>query len=501
MTTYYPQLIAKLQELNDLQKAAAVLSWDRETNMPRAGAAVRTQQMTTLARLTHGMFTSDEMGELIGRAADELATADYDSTEASLMRVVQRQYADARCLPPDFVRRRSEVAGAAHEAWRYARQEDDFAHFQPHLETIMELVQEAAELYGYEDEKYDALLDKFERGMKTADVRAIFEAVKAETVPLIHAIAERLDAVDDSFLHRTFPIPQQQEMAPYMASAVGYDMSRGHIGTVTHPFATGFGKNDVRITTRWYENFLNAALFGTLHEAGHGLYEQNTHDEFARTPLARGTSSGIHESQSRMMENLVGRSRGFWQRHYGYVQGLFPQALGGVDVEQFYRAINKVQPSYIRVEADELTYNMHIILRFELEQALVNGELAVADLPTAWNDKMQTLLGVVPPTNREGCLQDMHWSSLLYGYFPTYALGNLYASLFMETAVAQQPAIATELAEGETQALVAWLTENIHQHGSKYDAAELTQRVTGGKLTHEPFVRYVRAKFGDIYGV
>lgn len=499
--THYTQLLEKIQQLNDVQKAGAVLSWDRETNMPRAGAAVRTQQMTTLARLSHQMFTSDEMGELIERAAEEVALAEYDSTPASLLRVVQRQYADARCLPEDFVRRRSEVAGAAHEAWLHARHEDDFAHFQPHLEAVIELVQEAAELYGYEDEKYDALLDKFERGMKTADVRATFNAVKEATVPLIHAINERLGAVDDSCLHQTFPIAQQQVMAPYMATAVGYDLSRGHIGTVAHPFAIGFGKDDVRITTRWYENFLNAALFGTLHEAGHGLYEQNTHDEFARTPLARGTSSGIHESQSRMMENLVGRSRGFWQRHYPHLQSLFPQALGGVALEQFYRAINKVQPSYIRVEADELTYNMHIILRFELEQALLNGELPVADLPAAWRDKMETLLGVVPPNNREGCLQDVHWSSLLFGYFPTYALGNLYAALFMETAVAQNPAIASELAEGETAALVAWLKENIHQHGSKYDAAELTQRVTGGGLTHEPFVRYVTAKFGEIYGV
>ncbi|MFN2188779.1 MAG: carboxypeptidase M32, partial [Candidatus Promineifilaceae bacterium] len=316
---------------------------------------------------------------------------------------------------------------------------------------------------------------------------------------LREAIVERGSLVDDSLLLQPFEIEKQKQFARFIAPKVGYDFSRGHLGTVVHPFATSFSRDDSRITTRWYPNFLNPSLFGTLHESGHAVYEQGTHPDLARTPLARGTSLGIHESQSRMMENIVGRSRGFWQAYYLPLQSTFPEQLSDYSVEDFYRAINKVQPSYIRVEADELTYNFHIILRFELEQALMTGDLAVGDLPVAWNDKMDELLGIVPPTDTEGCLQDVHWTRPGFGYFPTYALGNLYSAQFYETAVAQKPEIATELSEGNTDGLLAWLRENIHQHGRKFTPRELVQRVTGQPLSHEPFVRYVTAKFSDIY--
>ncbi|MBK7894115.1 MAG: carboxypeptidase M32 [Anaerolineaceae bacterium] len=499
MHTTFQLLLEKVYQIHDIDKATAVLSWDRETNMPKAGTKARIQQMTTLRRLGHAMFTSDEMGELIETAAAELQDAPYDSNEASLIRYLRRSYAESRQLPAQFVQRVSEVSGKAHPAWVEARQTNNFAHFQPHLAEVVKLGQEMADLYGYEDEKYDPLLDKFEHGMKTAEVRAIFNAVKAALIPLRQAVVERGSAVDDSLVHQPFPIEQQKAFAHYIADAIGYDFSRGHLGTVVHPFATSFSRNDARITTRWYPDFLNPSLFGTLHESGHAMYEQGTHPDLARTPLARGTSSGIHESQSRMMENLVGRSLGFWQAHYPKLQALFPAQLGGHDVMAFYRAVNKVQPSYIRVEADELTYNFHIILRFELEQALLNGDLAVADLPTAWNDKMQELLGVVPPTDTEGCLQDVHWSQPSFGYFPTYALGNLYAAQFYETAVSQNPTIAEEMAQGKTEALLAWLGENIHQYGRKFTPSELGHRITGGPLTHEPFMRYVTQKFSQIY--
>jgi carboxypeptidase Taq len=366
---------------------------------------------------------------------------------------------------------------------------------------IVALCQEMAELYGYEDEKYDALLDKYEPDMKTAEVRAVFNAVKEELTPLSQAIATRESAVDDSLLHQDYPIDKQKEFARYIAEAVGYDFERGHLGTVVHPFATSFSRNDARITTRWYPDFINPSLFGTLHESGHAMYEQGTHPDLSRTPLARGTSLGIHESQSRMIENLVGRNRGFWQAHFPRLQSLFPDQLGQHTSEDFYRAINKVQPSFIRVEADELTYNLHIILRFELEQAMLNGELVVADLPTAWNDKMQALLGIVPPTDSEGCLQDVHWSRPGFGYFPTYALGNLYAAQFWQTAVSQHPEIMDELAEGRTDTLVGWLGDNIHQHGRKFTPTELVERVTGRPLSHQPFVSYVTEKFTDLYGL
>ncbi len=467
--------------------------------MPKAGTKARIQQITTLRRLHHQKFTSEEFGGLIEAAAVELAEAGYDSNEASLIRLLRYTYDRARKLPPELVKRSSETSGAAYTAWLEAREANDFVGFAPHLEKIVALNREMAELYGYEDELYDPLLDKFERGMKTADVRAIFNAVKEELIPLRAAVAERAEAVDDSFLHQPYDVAKQKEMARVLATAVGYDFSRGHLGTAVHPFSTSFSRDDARITTRWNPDFINAALFATLHEAGHAMYEQGTAPDLARTPLARGTSSGIHESQSRMMENVVGRSRGFWQAHFGELQAAFPAQLGDVNAEQFYRAVNKSQPSYIRVEADELTYNFHIILRFDLEQALLNGDLAVADLPAAWNEKMAELLGVTPPDDLQGCLQDIHWTSPTFGYFPTYALGNLYAAQFWETAVAQNSQIEEAMAQGDPAPLVEWLRENVHGYGRKFTPAELVQRATGQPLSHEPFIRYATAKFSEIY--
>jgi carboxypeptidase Taq len=495
----YTNLLEKVQEIHDLSKIQALLNWDREVIMPAAGLPERIQQATTLSRLSHEMSTSDEMGELIEAAAAELDGAEPDSNEICLVRYLQRIYDKSRKLTADFITRRSQISGAARAAWVEARTNNDFATFLPHLEKVIELCQDLATLYGYEDEMYDALLDDYEHGMKTADVRAIFEAVKVQLVPLRKAISKHITAVDDSLLHQPFEIDKQKEFARYIAAAVGYDFSRGHLGTVVHPFATSLSRNDARITTRWYPDFLSPSLFGTLHESGHAMYEQGTHEDLARTPLARGTSSGIHESQSRLIENIIGRSRGFWQHHFPQLQSLFFNQLERRTAEDFYRAVNKVQPSCIRVEADELTYNFHIILRFELEQAMLSGDLAAADLPTAWNDKMQTLLGVVPPSDAMGCLQDIHWSGPSFGYFPTYALGNLYAAQFYEAAVADNPAVAIDLAQGETGALVDWLRENIHQHGRKFPPSELVQRATGQPLSHEPFMRYVTAKFSDIY--
>jgi carboxypeptidase Taq len=441
------------------------------------------------------------MGELIEAAAAELNGAAADSDAIRLVTYLRRDYNKSRKLTPDFIKRRSQVSGEARPAWVKARANNDFASYLPHLEKVIELCQELAELYGYENEPYDGLLDDFEPGMKTADVRTIFNAFKRDVLPLREAISERITAVDDSLVHQSFAIDKQKELARYIATAVGYDFERGHLGTVVHPFATSFSRNDARITTRWYPDFLNPSLFGTLHESGHAMYEQGTHEDLERTPLARGASSGIHESQSRLIENIVGRSRGFWQRHFPKLQSLFPDQLGAHTAEEFYRAINKVQPSYIRVEADELTYNFHIILRFELEQAMLNGDLIAANLPAAWNDKMQELLGTVPPTDTLGCLQDVHWTRPGFGYFPTYALGNLYAAQFYETAVNHSPAIATGMAEGETHSLLEWLRENIHQHGHKFSPSELVQRVTGQPLGHEAFMRYTTTKFSDLYNL
>ncbi|MEM7334198.1 MAG: carboxypeptidase M32 [Chloroflexota bacterium] len=499
MGTKFDQLLTLVYELHDIQKAEGVLAWDKETNMPKKGAPARIQQITTLRKLHHQKATSAEYGELISGAIEEMSEYGEDSNEKRLLDYLRQTYDNAKKLPESYVKRASQIGGAAQTAWAKARQENDFALFQPHLEKVIGLCQELANYYGYEDEKYDALLDKFELGMKTAEVRAIFDATKQATVPLRQAIEERGTAVNDALLHQPYDIDKQKAFAHYIATAVGYDFERGHIGTVVHPFATSFSRNDARITTRWYPNFINASLFGTLHESGHAMYEQGTHENLARTPLARGTSMGIHESQSRTIENIIGRSKGFWLAHYAKLQETFPEQLGHHTVDEFYRAINKVQASYIRVEADELTYNFHIMLRFELEQAMLNGDVKAADLPTVWNDKMQELLGIVPSTDTEGCLQDVHWTRPGFGYFPTYALGNLYSAQMYETAVSQNPTIEADMAQGKTESLVSWLGENIHQHGRKFPPSELVVRATGKPLSHEPFVRYVTKKFTEIY--
>lgn len=499
MTSHYATLLTRVQEIHDLQKAGALLSWDRLVIMPRAGDEVRVKQITTLRRMAHSMFTDDATGELIEKAAAEIEGAPYDGDQASLIRYLRMTYEEERLLPDDFVARRSEISGKAHRVWVRAREDDDFQAFAPWLAKVVDLGREMAELYGYEDHIYDPLLDKYERGARTADVQALFTATKEATIPLLEAIRDSGRFVSDELLKQEFDIGAQKEFARYIAKEIGYDFERGYLGTAVHPFASSFSRNDARITSRWYSDYLSPSLFGTLHESGHAIYEQNTHPDLTRTPLARGTSSGIHESQSRLFENYVGRSRSFWQAHFPRLQDLFPAQLSDVTAEQFYLAVNKVQPSFIRVEADELTYNLHIILRFELEQALLTGDLAVSELPAAWNSQMEQLLGVAPPTNREGVLQDIHWTRPSFGYFPTYALGNIYAAQIFAAAKAQLAEIDSELSEGRTAALLDWLRENIHQHGRKFLPSELIERATGRPLSHDDFVTYARAKFGEIY--
>jgi carboxypeptidase Taq len=495
----YQTLLRRVHEVYDLRKAARVLTWDRETVMPKGGDADRVAQIATLHRISHTLYTSDEMGELIEAAAQELNGAAYHSTEASLIRFLRRDYAKARKLPADFVTELTTVNNQATAAWKQARETDDFALFQPWLEKIISLTQTMGRLYGYEDELYDALLDKYEPGAKTAEIRAMFAAAKEALIPLYQAVGRRRLSVDDGFLRQPFDLDRQKHFAYYVAEAVGYDFERGCLATAVHPFSTSLSRNDVRITTRFYPNYLNPSIFATLHEAGHAIYVQNVHPDLTRTLLAKETSAGLDESQSRLIENMVGRSRGFWRIHLPRLQALFPTQLGHISLEQFYRAINKVQPGFIRVEADELTYNMHIILRFEIEQELLNGQLAAADLPQAWNQKMKMFLGIVPTTNREGCLQDIHWTLMGFGYFPTYTLGNLYAAQFFEAATTQEQGILDELARGQTTTLLHWLKKNIHQYGRKLSPDEIVRQATGRPLSHDAFVRYTTAKYSDIY--
>lgn len=500
MESALQELKQRLGTISDLNAAAALLSWDQRTYMPTAGAAGRAEQLATLQRLSHEFFTSDEIGKLLEELAP-LADNDAESDDACLVRRTTRDYNKSRKLPPEFVADWARARTLANKAWEEARRTSNLQEFQPHLDKAFEFAKRSAEYLGYDEHPYDALLDQFEPGMTTAQVRTLFKELKEGTVPLLKSIVESGVEVDDSILHQPFDETKQEQFGVEVTERFGYDWTRGRQDRTTHPFAIGFHVDDVRITTRFYPDFLNAALFGTMHESGHAMYEQGVSRSLARTPLARGASLGVHESQSRMWENLVGRSRQFWSANYARLQELFPDQLGNVDLETFYRAINKVQPSFIRVEADELTYNLHIMLRFELETAMLEGSLKAADLEEAWNGQMQELLGITPPTPAKGILQDMHWSSGLIGYFPTYTIGNVLSVQLWECALRDHPSIPEDMARNEFGKLFQWMREHVHQHGRKFLPNELVKKATGQPLTATPYLNYLHTKFGKIYGL
>lgn len=500
MASAYQELKTHLETIVDLQASLALLSWDQETQLPPGAAESRARQMATLSRLQHEMFTSDKTAALLDSAADELQGADETSDESSMVRVVRRDYELATKLPAAFVAEVTRETALAHNIWTEARANNDFKKFLPALERIIELKRQEADYLGYAETPYDALLDQYERGMTTAQVKAIFDAHRPALVELIAAVSEA-QQVDDTVLHRPFDINKQRDFGLKMIAAYGFDFQRGVQAISVHPFCTSFSVNDVRITTRFEENFLNPALFGMMHEAGHGMYEQGIGQNLEGTPLAGGTSLGVHESQSRMWENIVGRSREFWSWALPQLREVFPQQLDGVTLDGFYKAINKVERSFIRVEADEATYNLHIILRFELEQDLLNGTLKAADLPEAWNSKFNAFFGITPPTDTLGVLQDVHWSAGLVGYFPTYALGNLLSVQYYNQALKDHPSIPQEISEGKFDTLRRWLNDNIHQHGRKFTAAELTERITGTQIDPAPYMQYLQTKFSAVYGL
>lgn len=402
-------------------------------------------------------------------------------------------------VPSEFVARSAQITSAANEAWVEARSRSEFFIFQPHLEKVVDLSREYVTFFPPADHPYDVLLDDYEPGMKTAEVQAIFDELRPKQVELLKAIAAR-PQVDDSFLHLKYKEDKQRAFGEKVITKFGYDWNRGRQDKSPHPFTTSFSLNDVRITTRFQEDFLNTALFGTMHEAGHAMYEQGVNPIYERTPLGTGASLGIHESQSRMWENLVGRSLPFWEHFYPLLQKTFPTQLGNVKLEKFYKGINKVAPSLIRVEADEATYNMHIMLRLEMEIAMIDGSVEdFKELPAMWNAKMKDYLGVTPPDDAQGVLQDIHWSFGGLGYFTTYALGNLISAQLWEKINADIPDLPDQIRKGKFDALLGWLRENIHKHGRKYEPQELVQKVTGSKITPAPYLRYLREKFGKIY--
>lgn len=487
-------------EVWDLAMAASLLGWDQQTNMPPNGAVERSEQLATLSKLIHEKTISDEHGKMLDELLVYAKDLDPDSDDARLIRRAKIDYDKATRVPTDRVAEYARVTALAQETWVQARSKSDFSLFQPHLERIVELRREYADYFKPYDHVYDPLLDDFEPGLKTAEVKDIFTRLRPQQVELIKAIAAR-PQVEDDFLHLKYEDKKQWDFGVDVITRFGYDWNGGRQDRSAHPFTTSFGIGDVRITTRIIEDMVTSAMFSTMHEAGHGMYQQGLDKNLSRTILATGTSMAVHESQSRMWENLVGRSRPFWKFFYPKLQELFPSQLGNVPMEKFYKAVNKVQPSLIRVEADEATYNLHVMLRLELEIALMEGTLKVAELPEAWNTKMKEYLGVTPPNDAKGVLQDVHWSGGMIGYFPTYALGNLVSAQLWEVINKDIPDLESQIEQGKFDALLTWLRDKIHRHGAKFDPQDLVMRVTGSKIDPQPYVNYLHKKYSEIYGL
>lgn len=488
----------RLGEVADIDRAASVLSWDQQVNMPPGGNEARGRQLATLSKIAQEKFITDEVGRLIDDLKQELNGADTD--EAALVRVAARNYDKARRVPPSFIAEQAIVTSKAFEAWMEARSKSDFSIFQPHLERVVELVHQYISFFPAGEHPYDTLLDNYEPGMKTAEVKAIFDGLRPKQVKLIKAIASSRQVKDD-FLFKKFNEKKLNQFGEEVITYFGYDWTRGRQDKAPHPFQTTFSVNDVRITTRYEDDNPLATLFSTMHEAGHAMYEQGIKPAYERTPLAGGTSLAVHESQSRMWENLIGRSLPFWEHFYPSLKKLFPSQFDGVSLKTFYKAINKVEPSLIRVNADEATYNLHIMLRLELEIGMVEGTIAVRDLPEIWNTKMREYLGVTPPDDAKGVLQDIHWSYGAIGYFSTYALGNLVSVQLWEKINKDIRHLDEQIRKGDFSGLLAWLRKNIHEHGQKYQPQTLVERVTGSRISPAPYVRYLTKKYSEIYGL
>jgi carboxypeptidase Taq len=479
----------------------AVLGWDERTQMPSAGAEHRAEQSTVLAGLIHQRWIDPKFGEQIDELSQTPMAADPQSDAGVLVRRLKRQRDKKVKLPQSLVEELARTAVLGQQAWEEARQNNDFPSFRPLLEKTIDLKRQQAEALGYDECAYDALLDEYEPEERTANVGRVLDGLREELVPLVAAIQQSPRRPHAALLHRSFPVMVQERFGREAATAIGFDFSRGRLDVTTHPFCTTLGPHDCRITTRYDGQFFSSAFFGILHESGHAIYEQGLPVEHYGLPLGEAISLGIHESQSRLWENMVGRSRAFWTCFYPLARERFPIALEDVTPDEFYFAVNDVGPSLIRVEADEATYNLHILVRFELERALLQGDLQVAELPGAWNEKYRQYLGITPPDDRTGVLQDVHWSAGLVGYFPTYSLGNLYAAQFFAKAAADLEDLEGAIAHGHFEPLLAWLRENIHCHGQRWSAAELVQRVTGQPLSAKPLVEHLRAKLGRLYGL
>ena len=493
------ELRGRVAEIVDLRRAEAVLDWDQNVMMPRGGSEARAEQLATLDKIAHELFVSDEIGRLIEELVPYGESLDYDSDDAALIRRAAHDYEKAHRVPAELSAEITRAGAIAYDAWVDARAESDFSKFLPYLERNVELKRRYVDCFDKADETYDILLDDFEEGMKTAEVREVFDRLKAELLPFIAEIQEHQDAVDDSCLHGTFSREAQEAFARSIIGRFGYTDEQWRLDPTVHPFATNSCPTDIRLTTRYSEENLES-VFSSMHEFGHGCYEHQVDPSLDRTLLCSGASLGLHESQSRMWENLVGRSLPFWRHFFPKIQDAFPQ-LGSVELETFYKAVNKVQPSLIRVDADEVTYNFHVILRFELEQDIIDGAVELADLPELWDAKMEDYLGIAVPDQARGVLQDVHWSFGGLGYFPTYSLGNVISVQIWERALESMPNLYDQFEQGDFTALREWLRDNLHRYGRKYTPRETLEKAAGGPLDAGPYIRYLKDKMSEVYGI
>lgn len=488
-----------LAEVSDLRQAAELLGWDQETYMPAGGVQDRANQLGTLSRISHERFVAAGTGRLLEAAESEVAGVAEDSDDARLVRVARRDWDQETRLPSDLVVAMAREGAISRPVWQEAKAKGDWSLFAPRMRITVELAQRVAEAIGTTGRAYDALIDMNEPGLDTAAVEQTFSQLRTAIVPLLRRVQAHADRVDLSVLDREVEPAKQLSFSALVVERLGYDLQRGRQDLSAHPFCTSFGMGDVRITTRVKPGLREGCLFSSIHEAGHAMYEQGVSRALARTPLAMGTSPGVHESQSRLWENLVGRSRPFWTHFYPELKVAYGGALDDVGEEEFYRACNAVQPSYVRVDADELTYNLHVMLRFEIEKELLEGRLSVDEVPQAWAAQVKEYLGLEPPNGAEGPLQDIHWTFPILGGFIGYALGNVIGAQLMERARAELIALDDQIAAGDFAPLHGWLGEHVYRHGRKFTPQELVQKVTGRGIEPGPWMRYVECKFGDLY--
>jgi len=497
----FAELKQRLRTIEDLRCAEQVLLWDQSTYMPEGGAEARGRQLALLSSMGHDRLTDPPIGKLLDSVTPWAEAQGTDSDEAALVRVTRRDYERAIRVPSSFMRKLSEHTSASYHAWQRARPANDFATMRPLLEKTVELSRELASFHPGYAHPFDPLIDLAEDGMTVDAVRTLFAELRAGLVPLIDQICAR-PAADDRCLHGDFPEEAQRDFGEIVVRSFGYNFECGRQDKTAHPFMIKLGRGDVRITTRYRNDDLSDGLFSTLHEAGHAMYEQGIDGALDGTPLFHGTTAGVHESQSRLWENLVGRSLPFWEYWYAKLKAAFPSTLNGADLHAFYRAINKVSPSLVRTDADEVTYNLHVMLRFDLELEMLEGRLAVADLPDAWRARIKTDLGVIPPDHRDGALQDVHWyGGIVGGAFQSYTLGNIMSAQFFAAARRDLRDLDAQIGRGEFGPLRGWLTEHIYRHGRKFTAPEIVERATGEPLSIAPYLSYLNNKYRPMYGL